>query len=162
MKKPREVKHASDPKAETIVEQVQDFERQTPSRKQFLFESGAEKNSAIPVAPPVGYVKQPSLAERIRAMVRSEHLRAAAESAGFETFEEAEDFNVGDDYDPRSPYELDESDGVPVGPAPAAPQSSSEVPQGGETPGGGGSPPPNQTPPAGSAGPVNPPPAPGK
>lgn len=31
-----------------------------------------------------------------------------AEEAHMETFEEADDFEVGDDYDPQSPYELDE------------------------------------------------------
>lgn len=59
----------------------------------------------VPMAPPVGYVRQPSIAERIRDMVRSEHLRIAAEAAGQETFEEADDFEVGEDFDPHSPFE---------------------------------------------------------
>lgn len=59
----------------------------------------------VPMAPPLGYVKQPSIAERIRDMVRSEHLRLAAEAAGQETFEEADDFEVGEDFDPHSPFE---------------------------------------------------------
>jgi hypothetical protein len=73
----------------------------------YLDENGAEVNDPTPVAPPVGYVKQPSLAEQIREMVRSEKLRQAAEEAGAETFEEADDFEVGDDYDPSTPYEND-------------------------------------------------------
>lgn len=58
-----------------------------------------------PIAPPVGYVASPSIADQIRTMIRSEHLRQAAEAAGADTFEQADDFNVGDDYDPRSPWE---------------------------------------------------------
>lgn len=67
--------------------------------------NGMEVPSSIPMAPPVGYTRQPTLAERIRQMVRSEHVRLAAIQAGQETFEEADDFDVGDDYDPASPYE---------------------------------------------------------
>lgn len=59
----------------------------------------------VPMAPPLGYIKQPSVTERIRDMVRSEHLRLAAEAAGQETFEEADDFEVGEDFDPHSPFE---------------------------------------------------------
>lgn len=58
-----------------------------------------------PIAPPIGYTKSPTISEQIRAMVRSEHVRQAADAAGFDTFEEADDFDVGDDYDPTSPFE---------------------------------------------------------
>lgn len=68
---------------------------------------GREIPDPTPIAPPIGYKRQPSLAEQIRAMVRSERLAQEAEQAGFETFEEADDFNVGDDFDPHSPYEND-------------------------------------------------------
>lgn len=54
---------------------------------------------------PLGFKKPDSLAEQVRRLIRSEQLRQAALSAGHETFEEADDFEVGDDYDPRSPYE---------------------------------------------------------
>lgn len=40
-------------------------------------------------------------------MVRSERLAAEAAAAGYESFEEADDFEVGDDFDPSSPYETD-------------------------------------------------------
>lgn len=46
-------------------------------------------------------------------MVRSERLAQEAAQAGYESFEEADDFEVGDDYDPSSPYETD-FDPVPV------------------------------------------------
>lgn len=49
--------------------------------------------------------RPPSEIERIRALIRSERLAAEAAAAGAETWEEADDFDVGDDYDPTSPYE---------------------------------------------------------
>lgn len=93
--------------------------------------NGHEVVSSIPVEPPLGYKKQPTMIEHIRNLVRSEHLRHAAESAGQETFEEADDFEVGDDFDPNSPYEevfdppVDNSGRVV--PAPSSP-SASETP----------------------------------
>lgn len=61
----------------------------------------------VPIAPPIGYKKQPSMVEHIRAMIRSERLREEAERAGQETFEEADDFGPDDDEDyvPLSGYE---------------------------------------------------------
>lgn len=75
------------------------------ARKELTPDGSAIIPDPTPIAPPLGYVKQPSITERIRDMVRSEHLRRAAEEAGAETFEEANDFDVGDDFDPHSPYE---------------------------------------------------------
>lgn len=66
---------------------------------------GREIMDPKPIAPPIGYKKAPSIADQMRAMIRSERLRAEAEAAGYETFEEADDFDVGDDFDPTSPYE---------------------------------------------------------
>lgn len=77
---------------------------------------GHEIPDPTPVEPPIGYVKQPSLAEQIRQAILSDRLKREAEEAGLETFEEADDFNVGDDYDPSSPYE---ETFEPVVPAPA-------------------------------------------
>lgn len=70
---------------------------------------GRELPDPVPMAPPVGYTRQPSLSEQIRAMVVSEQLRAAAMAAGEETFEEADDFDIGDEFDQdrHSPYEAD-------------------------------------------------------
>jgi len=77
-----------------------------PSKQDIYLDwQGYEKPSGIPVAPPVGYVQQPSLSERIREMVRGHNLAEEVRAAGFETFEEADDFDVGDDYEPSSPYE---------------------------------------------------------
>jgi len=68
-------------------------------------EYGRSTNSGIPMAPPVGYVQQPSMIEIVRQQIRSEHLRLQALQAGMETFEEADDFDVEDDFDPSTPYE---------------------------------------------------------
>lgn len=77
------------------------------TRDDYLDKRGRELLDGTPMAPPIGYKKQPSMIDNIRNMVRSEVLRSHVESAGFETFEEADDFDVGDDYDPTSPYEID-------------------------------------------------------
>lgn len=59
----------------------------------------------VPLAPPIGYKKQPSMVELIRDMVRGERLAAEALASGHETFEDAEDFEVGDEPDyPQAPY----------------------------------------------------------
>lgn len=70
-------------------------------------EKGEELPNPVPVAPPIGYKKQPSMVEMIRNMVRSEQLRHAAEKSGHESFEDADDFDVGDDIDPKAPYEAE-------------------------------------------------------
>lgn len=65
-------------------------------------EDGAEIPDSRPMAPPVNFKRQPPLHERIRAMVRDEYARAAAER-DVETMEEADDFIIPgeDDDDPR-------------------------------------------------------------
>ena len=50
-----------------------------------------------PIAPPIGYKKQPSMVEIVRDMVRGEQLKALAEANNLETFEEADDFDIEDD-----------------------------------------------------------------
>lgn len=72
-----------------------------------LDELGREILDDTPMAPPVGFNPQPSLAETIRNMVRSERLAQEAGEHDLESFEEADDFDVGDDYDPSTPYEND-------------------------------------------------------
>lgn len=85
-----------------------------------------ERNREIlddtPVSLPIGFRRPPTLQETIRALVRTEVSKRAA-NEGLETFEEADDFNVGDDYDPTSPWELDydqESEPLARSSAPAA------------------------------------------
>ena len=73
-----------------------------------LDEHGRLIPDPVPIAPPVGYRKQPSMVEIVRDMVRGEKLRQAALESGHETFEESEDFDIGEDgEDLLSGYEND-------------------------------------------------------
>jgi len=74
-------------------------------------EHGQLMPSGVPIAPPVGYNPQPSLRETIRAMVQSEKLAQEARDAGFETFEESNDFGDDDDDEPYTRHELAGLDG---------------------------------------------------
>lgn len=72
---------------------------------------GRQAPDPVPLAPPIGYKKTPSMVEIVREMVRSERLRQEALAADHETFEEADDFDVGDEPElMRSPFEYDERD----------------------------------------------------
>lgn len=65
-----------------------------------LSETGQEIPDPTPMAPPVGFIRQVPLHERIRALVQHEFLRQR--SAGeYESPEEADDFVIGDEDDPR-------------------------------------------------------------
>lgn len=68
-------------------------------------ERGREILDDKPAALPVGFQRPPSLQDQIRSLVRNELSRRASDQ-GFETFEESDDFEVGDDFDPKSPWEL--------------------------------------------------------
>lgn len=61
----------------------------------------------VPLAPPIGYKRHPSMVEIVRDMVKSERLAQAARDAGAETLEEAEDFDIDDEYRLESPWEND-------------------------------------------------------
>lgn len=65
--------------------------------------SGGEVLDSTPMQPPLGYNPQPSMFDVMKDMIRRE--REALEREGFETPEEADDFDVDDDLDPTSPYE---------------------------------------------------------
>lgn len=57
-----------------------------------------------PVIVPV--VRQLSLHDRVKLMMEQEEFRRHVQQQGFETLEEAEDFEVGEDYEPVSDHEL--------------------------------------------------------
>lgn len=65
-----------------------------------LTEDGHEIPDPTPVAPPIGFVRREPLHERIRAMVQHEFQRAQA-MREVESPEEADDFRVPDEDDPR-------------------------------------------------------------
>lgn len=83
------------------------FVRIDSARTLFLTDEGYEALSSIPMAPPVGFTKEEPLHLRIKRMVREARLQEELDAAGHETFEEADDFDVGDDYDPSSPFEIE-------------------------------------------------------
>lgn len=69
-------------------------------------ENGEEILDPVPMQPPVGYKKTLSLAEQIRQQVRL-HKMELEDNSIQETEEEADDFEVGEDYEPLSKYEND-------------------------------------------------------
>jgi len=69
--------------------------------------NGAEVLDETPIMIPSGLTRPETLAEKVAHMLRGERMRMAAEAQGFETFDEAEDFDVDDDYDPHSQWEND-------------------------------------------------------
>lgn len=68
-----------------------------------LNELGYEVPDQTPVSVPA-YIKKYDQRDTIKELIR-QALSQEAQDAGYETFEEADDFDVGDDYDPSSPYE---------------------------------------------------------
>lgn len=118
-----------------------------------LNDAGSEILDSTPMEPPLGYISQPSMFDVMRKMISDRERELSA--AGFETPEEADDFDVDDDFDPSSPYEHNfdppadpaalpsevppaasgkpqepPADGPATPPAPAAP-AGSPAPQGG-------------------------------
>jgi len=69
-----------------------------------LNENGHEILDDTPISLPLRFNRPPSKLDDLRAMLKI--VSREAQHAGQETFEEADDFDVGDDYDPRSPWEL--------------------------------------------------------
>lgn len=66
----------------------------------------------IPMAPPVGFKPSPSMTDLIRQQVLA--VSREAQRAGYDSLDDADDFDVGDDQEIQSPYELDEESEVPI------------------------------------------------
>jgi len=66
---------------------------------------GREVLDSTPLALPIGFERPMSLEEKIALRVRMEVASQRLGEAGYETLEESDDFDVGDDYEPNSPYE---------------------------------------------------------
>lgn len=64
-----------------------------------------EQPDPTPMQPPLGYKRAPTLSEQIRQQVLAAKLDSLAELE--ETEEEADDFEVGDDFTPLSAHEND-------------------------------------------------------
>lgn len=89
-----------------MIEERPVHKHQTRMELGKLTDDGREIVDGTPLAPPLGFIKQPSLHELMRAMVL-EHARARERGQDAESFEEADDFDVDDDDEPNrnSPYE---------------------------------------------------------
>lgn len=70
-----------------------------------LYKRTKEIPDPTPIAIPAGFHRPPTLEERMMLFIRSERFKQHMDQSGEETFEEADDFDVGDDFDPSSPYE---------------------------------------------------------
>lgn len=114
-------------RVDQVTGEIAEYLRSTRKRS-FLTKSGRENPDPTPMAPPVGYNRQPTLAERVREMVRSEKLRLEAEAAGAETFEEADDFDVPDEWEPRSQFEIPWEYNFDPHPEPKGGQGAPEAP----------------------------------
>lgn len=86
----------------------------------YLDKNGHEVVSDEPKALPVS-MKPRSHFDQIREFIRQEVSRQAV-AEGKETFEEADDFEVGDDYDPSSPWELSDDQAYYKPSEPPAPE----------------------------------------
>lgn len=72
-----------------------------------LNNNGHEVLDSTPLALPLGFKKPESLDDQIRRLVRT-HISAQAQEQGFETWEDADDFDIPDDQaDPATPFEMD-------------------------------------------------------
>lgn len=68
---------------------------------------GQEELDPTPMQPPLGYKRTPTLSEQIQQQVRQMKLDLLNNESIGETDEEADDFEVGDDFEPLSQYEND-------------------------------------------------------
>lgn len=71
----------------------------------YLNKEGSEVLDPTPMEPPIGYKDQPDMWETVQRMVRTELLQRELAKDEYGSFEEEDDFDVGDDYEPNSPYE---------------------------------------------------------
>lgn len=88
----------------TEVSSVFKAEKRSPDKHD---ENGGEVIDPTPMQPPLGYKKTLSLSEQIAQQVRIANLKILEDMALEETEDEADDFNVGEDFEPYSPHEND-------------------------------------------------------
>ncbi len=70
-----------------------------------LNQDGHEMPSDKPLAIPAGFQIPETLNEQVARLVRHERFNQAMGEGDQDTFDEADDFNIGDDFDPSSPFE---------------------------------------------------------
>jgi len=80
-----------------------------------ILEDGREVLNPLPCAPPIGYVESPSIMELIAQQIRAHNLLIAGNDE-VDSLEDAEDFDVDDEFDHSSEYEItmkEEFPGIP-------------------------------------------------
>ncbi len=77
----------------------------TGNKIAFINEKGQEVLDPTPVEMPLGYNRPENLVDKIRRLIKTETLYGA-KKYDRETFDEADDFDIGDEYDPHSVHEL--------------------------------------------------------
>lgn len=68
---------------------------------------GQEVLDPVPMEPPIGYQRTETMFDIIQRQVRDAILQKEIDAQGYETFEEADDFEIGDDFEPYSAHEND-------------------------------------------------------
>lgn len=116
-----------------------------------LNENGHEVPDPRPVARPLHIGVPETLAQQIQRMVRSELSQRAA-AQGHETFEESDDFDVEEDEDLSSPYELSDRNFEDYGNGPDDQRASHGKPVGKQTADPNATTPPAGPPAAGEGG----------
>lgn len=77
---------------------------EAPAKRGKLDKQGREIPDPRPMSIPAGFKVPETLNDTVQRLVRGA-LSRMAEAQGAETFDESEDFDVGDDMDPSSPFE---------------------------------------------------------
>lgn len=83
------------------------FAKRISQQDRYLNKAGQEIPDPRPAAPALGRKPEMHIRDYIRTLVKSERLQQDLDAQGVESFEEANDFEVGDDYFPDSQYEND-------------------------------------------------------
>lgn len=83
------------------------FTKRISRQDRFLNAAGQEIVDSRPMSPALGKKPEMHIRDYVKTLVHSERLMQELEAQGAETFEEANDFEVGDDYFPDSQYEND-------------------------------------------------------
>ena len=81
--------------------------RRISNAMRYLTKGGQEIPDPRPAAPALGKKSEMHIRDYIKTLVHNERLQQELDAAGAETFEEANDFEIGDDYFPDSQYEND-------------------------------------------------------
>lgn len=87
-----------------------------------LLDDGREVLNPVPMEPPVGFKEEPSMMQMMEAMIKR-HLAGLNGEDELDSVEDAIDFDVPDDVDPTSPYDVEMMDEFP-----SMPRSEEDVP----------------------------------